>query len=231
MRERRLRRPSPAMVISIVALFVAMGGTGYAALKLPGNSVGSKQIKRSAVTSSKVKNGSLSVDDFSAASVAALKGAKGDKGDKGDPGATGEAGPAGEQGPVGPQAGAPLMGKAFIYANQNGDEFMRVTGDEGTATLESARTVLSPNAPIVARDLAVVLSVAPGTGKSWTIALRAAGTDTALKCTIADNATACDTGATSVTIPPAAKLTIHVTHSGSPTTQPYAYYGWSASSS
>jgi hypothetical protein len=100
----------------------------------------------------------------------------------------------------------------------------------GSSSSESANTVLSPSAPIVARDLAVVLSVAPGINKSWTIALRAAGTDTALKCTIADNATACDTGATSLTIPPATKLTIHVTHSGSPA-QAHAYYGWSASSS
>ena len=36
-----------------------LGGTGYAALKLPRNSVGSVQIKKSAVTSAKVKDGSL----------------------------------------------------------------------------------------------------------------------------------------------------------------------------
>jgi hypothetical protein len=55
----KLRRPSPALVISLIALFVALGGTGYAALKLPKNSVGSKQLKKNAVTSSKIKAGAI----------------------------------------------------------------------------------------------------------------------------------------------------------------------------
>jgi hypothetical protein len=38
----RLRRPSPALVVSIIALVVATTGTGYAALSLPKNSVGTK---------------------------------------------------------------------------------------------------------------------------------------------------------------------------------------------
>ena len=33
--RNRITRPSPALVISIVALFVALGGTGYAAVQLP----------------------------------------------------------------------------------------------------------------------------------------------------------------------------------------------------
>jgi hypothetical protein len=68
------RRPSPALVISLIALFVALGGTGYAALSLPKNSVGTKQLKKNAVTgsknkknavtSSKVKNHSLTGADI-----------------------------------------------------------------------------------------------------------------------------------------------------------------------
>ena len=39
--KRRLRAPSPALVISLIALFVALGGTSYAAINaLPKNSVG-----------------------------------------------------------------------------------------------------------------------------------------------------------------------------------------------
>jgi hypothetical protein len=60
----RSRRPSPALVISIIALVMAMGGTGYAALKLPKNSVGSPQLKKNAVTGSKVKNASLTGADI-----------------------------------------------------------------------------------------------------------------------------------------------------------------------
>jgi hypothetical protein len=48
------RRPSAALVVSIVALVVALGGTGYAALQAPRNSVGSRQIKAGAVTTPKL---------------------------------------------------------------------------------------------------------------------------------------------------------------------------------
>ncbi|MEA2492586.1 MAG: hypothetical protein QOJ29_497 [Thermoleophilaceae bacterium] len=60
------RRPSPAMTVALIALFVALGGTGYAAMKLPRNSVGSAQLKSDAVRSSKVKNRSLLAKDFKA---------------------------------------------------------------------------------------------------------------------------------------------------------------------
>ena len=37
-------------VVAYVALFVALGGTSYAAINLPANSVGSKQIKNHSIT-------------------------------------------------------------------------------------------------------------------------------------------------------------------------------------
>ena len=47
-------RPSPAMVIACIALGVALGGTSVAAIQaLPKNSVGTKQLKKNAVTSPK----------------------------------------------------------------------------------------------------------------------------------------------------------------------------------
>lgn len=54
-----VRRPSPALVIACIALFVALGGTGYAVVKLPRNSVGTKQLKKNAVTSPKVKDNAI----------------------------------------------------------------------------------------------------------------------------------------------------------------------------
>lgn len=59
----RLRRPSPALVIACIALFVALSGTGYAVVNLPRNSVGPKQLKKNAVTSPKVKNNALTGAD------------------------------------------------------------------------------------------------------------------------------------------------------------------------
>jgi hypothetical protein len=44
-----------ANVMATVAVFIALGGTTYAALKLPKNTVGAKQLKKNAVTTAKVK--------------------------------------------------------------------------------------------------------------------------------------------------------------------------------
>jgi hypothetical protein len=48
-----------ANVIATLALFIALGGASYAAVKLPKNSVGTKQLKNGAVTGAKLKNGSV----------------------------------------------------------------------------------------------------------------------------------------------------------------------------
>jgi hypothetical protein len=53
--RKRLRRPSPGLVLGVVALFVALGGTSYAAVvSLPKNSVGTAQLKSGAVTAGKI---------------------------------------------------------------------------------------------------------------------------------------------------------------------------------
>src|SRR4249919_3813398 len=61
--KHRLRLPSPAMVVACIALMIALGGTSYAAIKLPKNSVGTKQLKTNAVTSPKVKNNAITGAD------------------------------------------------------------------------------------------------------------------------------------------------------------------------
>ena len=90
---RRLR-PSPAMVVACMALLFAMTGAGYAAGMLGPNTVGTKQLKRNAVISSKVKNRSLLAVDFKAGQLPA--------GPQGPAGSAGPAGPAGTAGPPGP---------------------------------------------------------------------------------------------------------------------------------
>lgn len=100
-------RLSPATVIAMIALAVALGGTGYAAVKLPSNSVGTPQLKNNAVTSVKVKNGSLLKADFKAGQAPA-----------GPAGPSGSAGPAGPAGPAG-VAGAPGPSDAFA-GSKNG---------------------------------------------------------------------------------------------------------------
>jgi hypothetical protein len=99
-------------VIAVTALAVAVFGAtplGHAAsrLVLPNNSVGSGQLKASAVTGAKVKNGTLTAAKFKAGQLPAgpqgPKGDKGDMGDKGDKGDPGIQGPKGDTGAAGQQ--------------------------------------------------------------------------------------------------------------------------------
>jgi hypothetical protein len=46
-------------VIALIALFVALGGTSYAALNLPANSVGTRQLKNRAVNAAKLNPSSV----------------------------------------------------------------------------------------------------------------------------------------------------------------------------
>ncbi len=106
---RRIRRPSPSMVVACLALGVALSGTAIAAsVALPRNSVGTAQLRANAVatakirnnavttaklrnnsvTTTKVRNGSLLAVDFAAGQLP-----------EGTPGPAGAAGPAGPAGP------------------------------------------------------------------------------------------------------------------------------------
>lgn len=89
------RRPSASLVISVIALFVALGGTSYATLTITGKDVknGSltgKDIKDSSLTSADVRNRSLRLRDFRSGELP-----------KGQRGPTGPAGPAGPAGAAG----------------------------------------------------------------------------------------------------------------------------------
>src|SRR3954470_1599348 len=107
----RLREQlSYANVMATLAVFIALGGSSYAAFRLPRNSVGAAQIRAGAVRSSEVKNGSLRSADLSAGTRRALRGA---------------AGPAGAQGP----AGAPAA-KFFAVVNAAGG-FVRGNATSG----------------------------------------------------------------------------------------------------
>lgn len=90
----RIRSLAKHNTVAVLALFVALGGTSYAAIKLPAGSVGSKQIKKRAVTYSKL----------SLSARASLKGEKGDAGPAGAPGAKGDKGEKGEKGDPGTPA-------------------------------------------------------------------------------------------------------------------------------
>jgi hypothetical protein len=112
----RIRKPSPAMVVALIALVISLGGTSYAALKLPAGSVGTKELKRNAVTAPKVKDGSLRVRDFRSSERRLLQGPRGPQatGPQGPAGPAGPGGPAGPQGARGPTGAAGPPGEVGV---------------------------------------------------------------------------------------------------------------------
>jgi hypothetical protein len=97
----------PSTPIALLALFLALTGGAYAAVKLPANSVGTKQIKKKAVTLAKI----------APSAQKALKGATGPQGPKGADGAPGAQGPQGAQGVQGIQGSEGPVAKADANGN------------------------------------------------------------------------------------------------------------------
>ena len=71
---RRLRgKLTFANVTSCLALFVALGGSSYAALNLPAGSVGTEQLQKAAVTAAKIKQAAIDAAKIQKEAVTAGK--------------------------------------------------------------------------------------------------------------------------------------------------------------
>jgi hypothetical protein len=60
-----------ANLVSLMALFIALGGTTYAAVALPKNSVGAKQIKKNGVGASEIKKNAVRAAEIKSSAVGA----------------------------------------------------------------------------------------------------------------------------------------------------------------
>lgn len=63
------RRPSTALVVSFVSLFVSLGGAGYAAVRLPANSVGSAQLRANSVGARKIASKAIGTRQVNSSQV------------------------------------------------------------------------------------------------------------------------------------------------------------------
>jgi hypothetical protein len=103
-RRRRLRVPSPALIVAMIALFVSLTGTGMAAKAfLTGGdiidgSLTGKDIKQGSILKADLKKGVIP-------KLSAARGARGATGPQGPGGPQGPQGPGGPQGPQGAQGG------------------------------------------------------------------------------------------------------------------------------
>lgn len=96
--------------LAVLALFVALGGTSYAAAtigsaEIRNNTIQGLDVKQNTLTGADVRNGSLEAKDLKAgtslAGPAGAVGPTGSQGPKGEPGAAGAPGANGAQGPAG----------------------------------------------------------------------------------------------------------------------------------
>ncbi len=127
-------------LVAYLALFVALGGTSYAAIRLPANSVGAKQIKKNAVRSPDVKNSSLLAADFKAGQLPA-----GPKGAQGIAGPTGATGPAGAPGPQGAK-GDPCPPSDLLCRGPQGDT--GATGPKGDTGATGSQGMPGDTGPV-----------------------------------------------------------------------------------
>jgi hypothetical protein len=154
------RPPSPALIVAIVALFVAFSGTATAALVMTG-----KNIKDGTITGKDVKNRTLGTKKLSKKAVSSLKGQRGPagpQGPKGDPGAAGAKGDKGEQGDPG------LAGRHIVVEDTIGS----TSSLSATATCPAGENVIGGGASSSASTTAAITRSYPTVdGVSWEVAV------------------------------------------------------------
>jgi hypothetical protein len=152
----RLRPPSPAMVVACLALAISLSGAAYAvSTALPRNSVGTVQLKNSAVNSAKVRNATLRAADFAPGQIP--RGPQGPAGPQGPPGASGlqlisGSGPSNSSSPKSQQqdcpAGKRSVGGGAVLTGSTINTFLATSRptDAGTGWIATGRESTGGNA-------------------------------------------------------------------------------------
>ena len=139
----------------MMALFVALGGASYAAVKIPKNSVGAAQSKKNAVTSAKVKDRSLLATDFKAGQLP--------RGATGATGAAGASGVTAANGTSGSALGITLSGTP--------QEVMSTTvssGPAGRMVVTGSFRMYNQTVAAGGSSCTVIIDGAPASQPTWT---------------------------------------------------------------
>jgi hypothetical protein len=145
-----------ANVMATLALFVALGGSSYAAVRLSANSVHSREIARNAVKGSEISNSSVGSAEVRNASLQPVDFAKLPTGPRGERGATGPRGTRGEQGPIG------LTGAAGTNAATNAQVRLGAPVDVAAGGMTTLQTPCNPGERAISGGASVQPSSAAG---------------------------------------------------------------------
>jgi hypothetical protein len=207
---RRAGKPSPALVVAVVAVVAAAGGFAVAAVPDGQGRITACYAK---------KSGKLRVLVRGTRCRPPEKRLRWSQ--------TGPQGPAGVDGAAGSPASSMLTANTLNAAPANETRFIHPSGTSDLYLDVDIAVMLSPSTPVVARDLAVELPNPPGAGQSYAITLNVAGADTALTCTIQDPQTACSNSAEQVTVPAGSRIAFKVQTSAAAVTR-RVRLGWRA---
>jgi hypothetical protein len=148
-----------ANVTSFLSLFVVLSAGSYAAITLPKNSVGKKQLQNNAVVSAKVKDSSLLAKDFKAGQLPS-----GPQGPQGLDGAQGPPGPAGPTGPAGPPGRAGTNGATNVTTRESNPKTVAPGADDlANATCASGEKATGGGVLVVNAAADAVLNTVPVT--------------------------------------------------------------------
>lgn len=175
MLQRLRARATYANLTATLALFVALGGAGYAAVSLPKDSVKARQISKNAVKRAEIARGGVASAEVRNRSLRALDFAVGElpEGDPGPPGQPGAQGEQGTQGPVGPVS-ADVGGGSPSNPSANPDEpfgqqFELTTTAAGRLLLLADFAAIQVNCSAGAAHGGIYLDGAPVQGGRFTV--------------------------------------------------------------
>ncbi len=230
----RLRtRLSFANVVSVIALFVAMGGTSIAAVTLARNSVKGAHIAPNAINSAKVKDRALLAEDFAPGQLP--RGRKGEPGATGAPGTPGTPGTDGAPGAPGSPAASWVTGNlsaaipAHAAASGANASNFSPSGQTELSGSDLNRAQVSPNAPIVVRDLFVSQNNATGAGelRYKLMDVTNSSPQVLLQCSTTGVLKTCNSGSQTATVPAGSRLVIELILLGD-TVSTFAGWGFRA---
>jgi hypothetical protein len=145
MLTRLRRRLTYSNVLASLALFIALGGTGYAAAMITG-----RNVKDGSLTGRDIRDGSIATKDLarsvsqqntsnSSTGVPGPAGPAGPRGNDGAPGKDGANGAAGPEGPPGPKGDAGPTGPTGPAGQDGADGAPGPAGRDGSAIIARAR--------------------------------------------------------------------------------------------
>jgi hypothetical protein len=145
------RRPSPAMVVALVALLSSLTGGAVAATlidsgDIKNGSITKKDLHKNSVNTKKVKNKTLKADDFAPGELKqGVQGIQGLKGDKGEPGRDGTDGTDGADATalwaVVGSDGTTYRGSHVTNSTRNSQGIYTVTFDRNVASCAFSATI------------------------------------------------------------------------------------------